>query len=108
MGSVGAPETGGVAPAANVVVRGKVACEGMPDVISLSGTEPSAGMIVLVGVAAAARPRNVVRDVKDTTKMETTVSSSDLLKLVNPFIGTTNGGNVFPGELQPTSNLTIC
>ena len=63
---------------------------------------------VFVGVAAAARPRNVVRDVKDTTKMGTTVSASDLLKLVNPFIGTTNGGNVFPGELQPTSNFTIC
>lgn len=26
------------------------------------------------------------------------LEASDLLKLVNPFIGTTNGGNVFPGE----------
>ena len=26
---------------------------------------------------------------------------SDILSLVNPFIGTTNGGNVFPGMVYP-------
>lgn len=39
--------------------------------------------------AAGASSRTINRDA---------LSASDLLKLVNPFIGTANGGNVFPGE----------
>lgn len=34
------------------------------------------------------------------------LSASDLLKLVNPFIGTTNGGNVFPGESRASKSST--
>lgn len=32
-------------------------------------------------------------------------NSTDLLSLVNPFIGTTNGGNVFPGSFLYLDSL---
>ncbi|KAL5497692.1 hypothetical protein ACEPAH_2623 [Sanghuangporus vaninii] len=48
-----------------------------------------------------------VMDSMQTNPRTRTIDESDPLKLVNPFIGTTNGGNVFPGATIPHGMVKV-
>lgn len=63
VGSGGAPEIGGVAPAANVAVTGSVGWLGIPKVMLASGTPVPAAGGTLVVAGGAGKPLTVVEEV---------------------------------------------